>query len=174
MANHKPPAFQFYVNDWLSSPNVRMMTPEQRGCYIHLLAASWPDGIPYDTDYARGMLWALAGMPDASSWHAISEPVLAQFEVVDGCLQHAKLVAQFKSLDAYHRMQKDKAKKGAHARWHSSGKDQAMPKDASSSSASISSSTSEENSHRQKPSAEGEQGDQQSPKKKTSAFDIED
>lgn len=157
MANHKPPAFQFYVNDWLSSINVRMMTPEQRGCYIHLLAASWPDGIPYDTDYARGMLWALSGMPDASSWHKISGPVLAQFEVVDGCLQHAKLAAQFKSLDAYHRMQKDKAKKGAHARWHGSGKDPAMPGDASSSSISTSISTSEEE-HSIPPSAgEGDQ-----------------
>lgn len=139
MAN-KPPAFQFYASDWLSSLTVRTMTPEQRGCYIQLLATSWPEGIPVD---ARGMLWALAGMPDAESWAKIAAPILAQFIEVNGCLVNARLHEQYKQLDSYHRMQKEKAKKGAHARWHASGKDQAMPGDASSSSSSTSTSNNE-------------------------------
>ena len=39
----KSPAFQFYPGDWLSSPNVAMMTPEQEGAYIRLLCYAWAD-----------------------------------------------------------------------------------------------------------------------------------
>jgi uncharacterized protein YdaU (DUF1376 family) len=43
------PAFQFYPNDWLSSPRITLMTPEQEGAYIRLLAYDWAnDGIPDD------------------------------------------------------------------------------------------------------------------------------
>lgn len=45
----KPPAFQFYPNDWLSSSAVTLMTPEQEGAYIRLLCYDWAsDGIPDD------------------------------------------------------------------------------------------------------------------------------
>jgi uncharacterized protein YdaU (DUF1376 family) len=37
----KAPAFQFYVNDWLSSTHIMLMTPAQEGAYIHLLAIAW-------------------------------------------------------------------------------------------------------------------------------------
>lgn len=48
---NKSPAFQFYPNDWLSSPRIAMMTPAQEGAYIRLLAYAWNDpdcGIPDD------------------------------------------------------------------------------------------------------------------------------
>ena len=45
----KPPAFQFYVNDWLSSPEIMLMTAAEEGAYIRLLAISWAKGgIPDD------------------------------------------------------------------------------------------------------------------------------
>jgi len=138
---NKPPAFQFYIKDWLSSPRVRTMSAEQRGCYINLLAYSWPEGISYDTPDARSTLWALAGMPDADAWGKIAAPVLACFDEKDGRLVNAKLEEQFKGLDAYHRMQRDKAKKGADARWNKSGTNRAMPEDASSSSSATAFST---------------------------------
>lgn len=40
----KSPAFQFYPADWLSDANVTVMTPTQRGLYIHLLCHCWIDG----------------------------------------------------------------------------------------------------------------------------------
>src|SRR5271155_1931542 len=43
---NKPPAFQFYAKDWRSSPNVRMMTREERGLYIDLLALAWDSEEP--------------------------------------------------------------------------------------------------------------------------------
>lgn len=49
----KPPAFQFYPKDWLSSLNVLMMSPAQEGAYIRLLAYCWDSGdcsIPDDDE----------------------------------------------------------------------------------------------------------------------------
>lgn len=40
----KSPAFQFYPNDWLSSPSVAMMSPEYEGAYIRLLCYCWASG----------------------------------------------------------------------------------------------------------------------------------
>lgn len=39
----KDPSFPFYASDWLGSTKVIMMTPEERGGYIHLLAHQWGD-----------------------------------------------------------------------------------------------------------------------------------
>lgn len=38
MAKKAPPSFDFYPEDWLTSPRVLGMLPEQEGAYIHLLA----------------------------------------------------------------------------------------------------------------------------------------
>lgn len=42
----KPPAFQFYVKDWLSSSTVRQMSMHHRGVYITMLAAMWDSDEP--------------------------------------------------------------------------------------------------------------------------------
>jgi uncharacterized protein YdaU (DUF1376 family) len=39
----KPPAFPFYVKDWLSSPKINLMTPAEEGAYIRLLCYAWED-----------------------------------------------------------------------------------------------------------------------------------
>lgn len=39
----RSPAFQFYVNDWLSSSHIMLMTPAQEGAYIRLLCIAWND-----------------------------------------------------------------------------------------------------------------------------------
>ena len=47
----KSPAFQFYVNDWLGSMNIMLMTPAQEGAYVRLLAIAWGSedcGLPDD------------------------------------------------------------------------------------------------------------------------------
>ena len=49
----KPPSFQFYANDWLSSPKIILMTPSQEGAYIRLLCYAWADpncSLPDDDD----------------------------------------------------------------------------------------------------------------------------
>ena len=47
----KSPAFQFYPNDWLSSPKIMLMTPAEEGAYIRLLAICWMNGhLPSDDE----------------------------------------------------------------------------------------------------------------------------
>ncbi len=41
---NKPPAFQFYAADFLVDTAVRLMTLEERGAYITLLAYAWTEG----------------------------------------------------------------------------------------------------------------------------------
>jgi uncharacterized protein YdaU (DUF1376 family) len=40
---NKPPAFQFYPSDWLSSTKISLMTPAEEGAYIRLLCHAWGD-----------------------------------------------------------------------------------------------------------------------------------
>ena len=47
----QPPAFQFYPADWLGSQRVALLSLEEEGAYIRLLAYCWQHGsIPADTD----------------------------------------------------------------------------------------------------------------------------
>lgn len=48
---NKPPAFQFYPKDFLSSSRVAMMSADEVGAYILLLCYDWDnDGVPDDDD----------------------------------------------------------------------------------------------------------------------------
>jgi hypothetical protein len=54
MKRSKPPAFQFYVKDWLASARVRGMSWAGRGLYIELLALCWDgDGLPLEPEAIR-------------------------------------------------------------------------------------------------------------------------
>src|ERR1039458_3009423 len=57
MARGKSPSFQFYATDWLSSPDILMMTPAEEGAYIRLLAIAWLSddcGLPDDDGTLAG------------------------------------------------------------------------------------------------------------------------
>lgn len=41
--SNRCPAFQFYPNDWLSSPHITLMSPAEEGAYIRLLCYAWAD-----------------------------------------------------------------------------------------------------------------------------------
>lgn len=71
MKEFRSPAFQFYPNDWLSSRNVAVMTPAQRGGYIQLLCYDWTgDGIPDDDK----ILAALSGLQN--EWSEVTSSAL--------------------------------------------------------------------------------------------------
>jgi uncharacterized protein YdaU (DUF1376 family) len=64
----KPPAFQFYARDWLSS--TLGMPWEVAGVYIHLLAWSWDNGaLPNDPEWRARVIGADA----ARLWAAVSK-----------------------------------------------------------------------------------------------------
>jgi uncharacterized protein YdaU (DUF1376 family) len=57
------PWFPFYAADWLADEKVQLMTAEQRGAYIHLLAYQWREGsVPADPLHLAQLA---AASPDA-------------------------------------------------------------------------------------------------------------
>lgn len=53
----KAPAFQFYATDWLGSQRVAMLTLEEEGAYIRLVAYCWQHGsIPSDPEQASRLI----------------------------------------------------------------------------------------------------------------------
>ena len=82
----RPPAFQFYAKDWISSKKVRMLSPLQRGYYIQLLAEAWdstPIGtLPNDPE----MLRKLACEPSQEEWAKHSPAVIEIFKKIRGNL----------------------------------------------------------------------------------------
>lgn len=78
----RPPSFQLYPRDLLTSRTVLAMTPAGRGAYLFLLCHAWlsddPGALPDD----RSLLAALAGMaPD--QWREVENEVLAAFRHTD-------------------------------------------------------------------------------------------
>lgn len=112
----KSPAFQFYTKDWLSSRNVRMMTPEQRGWYIQLLCEAWESEeqgtLPDDEELLKKL--AGANDPIATLW----QPVMACFKRCDGVLLNQRLVNEKIKQENYAKHQSEAGKKGAQRRWN--------------------------------------------------------
>ena len=115
MAN-KPPAFQFYVKDWLSSESVVVMTAEQRGWYIQLLCHAW-NSEPIATLPADDRkLKALAGA--AESWATEKQAVLDCFEVEGDRLVNRRLANQFKEMEEFRNSKSEAGRKGNEMRWN--------------------------------------------------------
>jgi uncharacterized protein YdaU (DUF1376 family) len=97
----KPPAFQFYADDFLAG--TMDLTPEEVGSYIRLLCHQWSKGhIPND----RERLARLSG-------GFISVYVLEKFEeCADGNLRNARMEAERLKQDEYRKRQAENGKKG--------------------------------------------------------------
>lgn len=92
----KPPAFQFYVKEWISSKAVRMMNPTQRGYYIQLLAEAW-DNVPIaHLPNEKEVLQSLAGEPDDETWENNHRLVLDQFKVRGKLIYNKRLLEERK------------------------------------------------------------------------------
>jgi uncharacterized protein YdaU (DUF1376 family) len=90
---YRPPAFQFYPDDWLGSSAIAMMLPEQEGAYIRLLAICWGSprlAIPNDPD-RLAVMSRLNGR-----WKDLGPQVLSCFEPHpidgEGWLTNTKLI----------------------------------------------------------------------------------
>lgn len=74
---NKPPAFQLYVNDFLSGTS--HMSNEEVGCYIRLLCHSWDrDGLPDD----EAILDRLAGRPFGRAKGYTEKPFFEEYALV--------------------------------------------------------------------------------------------
>lgn len=86
--------FKFYPSDFLNSPDVMMMTPSARGCYITLLGRCWLNaknggGIPNKTDYILSVCNC-----SAEEWDSVKNIVLSKFEKKDGQLFNPRLMEE--------------------------------------------------------------------------------
>lgn len=118
MAGTKRPWFAFYASDWLSSSNVCLMTPEQRGGYIQLLCHAWLSddcGLP-DDDAALAVLSGLNG-----SWDASKETIRKCFKPSSGRLLNLRLLQEKSAILEKLDSRSKAGKKGARKRWGSNG-----------------------------------------------------
>lgn len=105
----KPPAFQFYADDFLAG--TADMTNDEVGAYIRLLCHQWSKGgLPNDPERLSRMAGA---MPVPSLGY-----VLSKFRPCeDGLLRNDRLESERQKQDAYRAEQSQKGKKGAEQRW---------------------------------------------------------
>lgn len=132
-SKNKPPAFQFYAGDFLSDLRVSLMSMEERGVYITLLAYAWlEDGLPNKPKLLKG----LCGNP--KNWDSIWGNVSECFTVIEGdSINNRRLVKERDKLLSYKKLMSTAGKKGAKSRWGSNGKAIAKPKPSHSSSIEV-------------------------------------
>lgn len=82
----KSPAFQFYPNDWLSSPRIMLMTPAEEGAYIRLLCICWMKGHLPDDDNLLAQLSRLN-----KGWFDSSDKIRSCFTNRNGKLYNERL-----------------------------------------------------------------------------------
>lgn len=108
---NKPPAFQFYAKDFLSSPTVRTMSLEAEGAYIHLLATAWDSDPVASLPVDLGCLQMLS-RAGISEWPDIWKQIESQFPVRNGLRFNDKLKKQYEELKSFARKQKRNGRKG--------------------------------------------------------------
>jgi uncharacterized protein YdaU (DUF1376 family) len=120
MARKSFPSFPFYAEDWLSSPHIAMMRPEQEAAYLRLLLYCWESEsscIPND-DVVLARLTRLR-----SRWKRAKGPVLACFEpcpIHADCLHNPKLSTVKTKVVSWRKQKSEAGKRGMQARWHTS------------------------------------------------------
>lgn len=110
------PAFQFYPNDWLSSPRIMLMTPAEEGAYIRLLALDWAnDGIPDDDE----QLAALSRLGDTwfNNSHSIVKQCFMAHPSKVGMLTNPRLQKIREAQIAWRNQKVDAGRSGATSRW---------------------------------------------------------
>ena len=104
----KPPAFQFYADDFLAG--VMNMTNEERGLYIVLLCIQWNRGYVTMDDFNDFG----AQMSEASI-----QRVLKKFRARSNRLFNSRMEHERRKLKAFRANRSESGLKGAEKRWHS-------------------------------------------------------
>lgn len=116
MAAEKPPAFQFYPKDFLSSDAVSLMTTEQIGAYMLLLCHSWlrPEGLPADTESLARLARVPAARFTSKVWPGISRSFTANEH---GLLCNPRMERGRHEQETYRAERSQSGKRGAASRW---------------------------------------------------------
>ena len=119
---NKSPAFQFYARDFLTDINVQLMSMEERGIYITLLAFAWlENGVPNDIT----VLSRLCGNP--KDFEQSIQNVIKCFYEQDGRLYNRRMESIRLEQKEKRAKASEAGKKGAQVRWQSDGKAMATP-----------------------------------------------
>ncbi|WP_346318205.1 DUF1376 domain-containing protein [Chitinophaga sp. YIM B06452] len=101
------PFFKFYPNDWLSAPEVILMTPAEEGAYIRLIALCWKEGGLPDDDDQLAVLSRLG-----KAWTKSKDRLRACFVSVDGRLQHKRLLKEWEKHEQFREKQRTNGQRG--------------------------------------------------------------
>jgi hypothetical protein len=118
----RAPWFRFFAADYLSSPFVQALEPEQELWYLRLIIASAisqpPGCLPLDS----GKLWRLAKAPSLEHFQQHCSPILATFEKDEAAgLYRLPAVADQLIANADLSSKRSEAgRKGAAGRWQAS------------------------------------------------------
>lgn len=116
----KPPAFQFYVKDWLSDDKRVEMSLAQRGIWVDLMAYQWNNGsVPVD---AAGVAKVVGCSASEIEPHWTG-PLLAAFPLANGGTrrQNPRLEEQRVEVEARRKLRSAAGKTGARKRWEEEG-----------------------------------------------------
>lgn len=149
MPKHEhPPAFQFYVDDFIADSAVDAMSNEEVGIYVRLLCKAWKED-PVGTIPADERILANWSKATPSTWKKSREGVLRAFVMEDGRYHQKRMKVEWQKLVDYKAAKEKAGKEGAKKRWHNDRSDDGKPiadplaKNSSSLSSSFSSSKSE-------------------------------
>jgi uncharacterized protein YdaU (DUF1376 family) len=120
--------FSFYAPDWLSSPSVNGMLPEQEGAFIRLLATAWGNGDAEPSLPADDATLASQSRL-GSRWKKLGPAIRKQFTLRDGRLYNAKLSEVWREGQKRHADAVARGKRGAAKRWRDYGRSIDQPID---------------------------------------------
>ena len=110
----KSPAFQFYAADYLASQRVQLLTVEQEGIYIRLLASCWLHGsIPADAEQAARLVGKGALTTLVSTVLTMFQPHPSKA----GELVHDRLEREREKQSVWRQKSSEGGKKSANLRW---------------------------------------------------------
>jgi uncharacterized protein YdaU (DUF1376 family) len=114
-ASEKPPAFQFYVKNWISS--TKTMSLEDKGAHVEMMAWSWDNGPLPTSESKRARLLGLTLSAFRRVWAEIGD----KWVPIDTGFVNLRLEQQRAELEARRVEQSNRGKKGADNRWHKHG-----------------------------------------------------
>lgn len=112
----KSPAFQFYAAEFLADENVVLMTNQEVGCYIKLMAYCWREGsIPADVSKIA-KLCGEDSSAMAQLWLAISS-CFTESIADENRLVHPRLEKEREKQEEHRKERAESGKRGAEKRW---------------------------------------------------------
>lgn len=114
----KRPAFQFYPGDWLGSQRVSLLTLEEEGAYLRLLASCWQHGsIPSDPDKIARLIGKGASTTLATTLATMFQP----HPLEPNLLVHDRLEREREKQDAWAEKSREGGRKSAEKRQNLKG-----------------------------------------------------